>query len=70
MLTEADLVTAVGLVARLRRTEAEYLRTRISTKAEELFKQLDGLRWTLLNEYGVRVELYGKDPGPDGKAVA
>lgn len=70
MLTEAQLTEAIGLLAHLKRIEAEFLRTRNLKNSDELFKRMDGIRWRLRNEYAVSVDIYHGKPGPDGKAVA
>jgi hypothetical protein len=70
LLDEADLIEITALIARTKRLEGEYLRTRSVKNGGELYIQLDGLRWRLRTEYGVNVAFLDGKSGPDGKTVA
>ena len=53
MLTQADLQTATGLVARYWRIAAELVRSRSASNRVLLRDQLSGIKWSLENLYGV-----------------
>lgn len=69
MITIEDLIVVTGLVARMRNLEGEALRTRSATLGDELFVQIDRIRWRL-EEYGVNSPPFKGKPGPNGKAIA
>jgi hypothetical protein len=70
LLTEEGLTVVNGLVAHLKRLEAEYLRTRSVKNGDALYIQIDGIRWRLKSDYRVIVRALDGKSGPDGKISA
>lgn len=70
VITEDELRTINGLVARCRHLEAEFLRTRQVTKGDELYTEIDGIRWTLRTMHGVDLTPFARKAVPDGKGAA
>jgi hypothetical protein len=71
LLTEKTLTEAVCLVARMKHLETELARSRDSLRINELSGRLDAIRWTLLNEYDVKISPWsGKLPVPVGDITA
>ena len=65
-MTEDQLRVVNGLVAHARRLEQQFLRTRSVKRGDELWVQLDHIRWELQHLYGVTLVPYKRKPEPSG----
>lgn len=68
-MTEQELTEATGLVARVKRLEAEALQTRNAARGDQLFVEIDAKRWLLQRQYDVVLPPFTGKPGPAGRAA-